>query len=955
MSADDCGSGQAIPAATSMAAPSEFPGRERTRLFRYGVAVAITALSLLVRWPLWPVLGNQAPHMTFFPAVMISAYYGGFGPGLLATFSSALAAHYFLGDARFQIGSVQGATSLTLFLLVGTVISGLTESLHRMRRRLVADEALRESEQRWRSLTDALPQLVWSAGPDGACDYFSRQWTQHTGIPEADLLGWQWLKVLHPDDREPTRKLWTDSVAGRGPYDVEYRVRRLDGEYRWFKTRGVPIRDCEGVIFKWFGTCTDMTTSKQLEEELRQANSRLDLAVRGSNVGIFEVDLRDGDYIGGRAHFINLWEQLGNQPPESSVESTADSTAWMASLHPDDRDRVLSEIRAQLAGVTNDYHVAYRARHRDGSDRWMLVRGTIIRDESGKAVRVTGSRVDVTELKQIENELRQAKEAAESANHAKDEFLANVSHEIRTPMNAIIGMTELALDTPLTNDQRQILKTVKSAGDNLLGLINDLLDFSKIEAGKLELDISEFSLCAALSDTLRALKVRADAKGVDFSWDVRPEVPDSLVGDAGRLRQVLLNLVGNAVKFTDAGKVSVRVDVADAARDGLVALRFTVTDTGIGIPQEKQQRIFRAFEQEDTSTTRKYGGTGLGLTIAARLVDLMGGAISVDSQPGEGSTFAFTACFQSPAEPVDNVAALKKCAADALPREQAPMPARSLRVLVAEDNEFNAQLIEQLLIRRGHLVSLAHDGRGALALLLGDSTFDLLILDIHMPELDGFEVARAIRRGECDTRKHLPIIALTARSRNADREQCLAAGMDDFLTKPFRAEDLWAVVDAVLGSRPSTAPSGGERSHPRTTLNAATILAACGGDDSLLRKMCQSFVARIPEHLATLEDALRQEDSQRLREAAHKICGMIATFSVEAGDVAAKLEDSAARGNLQDCRTLGQQLLAMASQLIELVGRGAGGLSVAALRDPAEPDGNARADDLTGQTIRSVG
>ena len=194
--------------------------------------------------------------------------------------------------------------------------------------------------------------LSWSGvpGPTVPVITSARQWTQHTGIPEADLLGWQWLKVLHPDDREPTRKFWTDSVAGRGPYDVEYRVRRLDGEYRWFKTRGVPIRDSEGGIFKWFGTCTDITTSKQLEEKLRQANTRLDLAVRGSNVGIFEVDLRDGEYIGGRAHFINVWEQLGNQPPDSSVDSTAESTAWMASLHRDDRDRVLSEIRCAVGG-----------------------------------------------------------------------------------------------------------------------------------------------------------------------------------------------------------------------------------------------------------------------------------------------------------------------------------------------------------------------------------------------------------------------------------------------------------------------------------------------------------------------------------------------------------------------------------------------------------------------------
>jgi two-component system sensor histidine kinase/response regulator len=930
-----------------MSSPVATPVRDQSRLIRYGVAIGVTGLSLLVRWPLWRILGSQAPHMTFFPAVMISAYFGGFGPGLLATFLSAFAAHYFLGDARFQIDTAQGAVSLTLFLLVGTVISGLTESLHRMRRRVVADEGLRESEERWRSLTDALPQLVWSAGPDGACDYFSTQWTQHTGVPEADLLGWQWLKVLHPDDREPTRKFWTDSVAGRGPYDVEYRIRRSDGEYRWFKTRGVPIRDSEGHIFKWFGTCTDITASKEFEEELRRVNARLDLAVRGSNIGIFEVDLQDGKYIGGRAHFINVWEQLGHQPTENSVEATADSTAWMTSLHPDDRDRVLWEIQAQLAGSANDYHVAYRARHRDGSDRWMLARGTITRDESGKAIRVTGSRVDVSDLKQIENELRQAKEAAEAANHAKDEFLANVSHEIRTPMNAIFGMTDLALDTSLTNDQRQILKTVKSAADNLLGLINDLLDFSKIEAGKLELDISEFSLLAALCDTLRVFKVRSKEKGLDFSYDVGPDVPDALLGDAGRLRQVLLNLVGNAVKFTDAGAVTVRVDVADVAQEGNIVLRFTVTDTGIGIPPDKQQRIFRAFEQEDTSTTRKYGGTGLGLTIAARLVDLMGGAISVESQPGRGSTFAFTARFELAPE-ADKTLALPQQQADA-PLPQLPMQTEPLRVLVAEDNDFNAQLIEQLLIRRGHHVSLAPDGQSALA-LLGDSQFDLLILDIHMPQLDGFEVTGAIRRREQIVGGHLPIIALTARSRSEDRDKCLAAGMDEFLTKPFRADDLWIVIDRVIGHGRPVNPSNGELSQSHAAIDCGTILAACGGDESLLRKMCQSFEERIPAHLAALEEALGGQDAPRVRETAHKLCGMVATFSADAGEIAAKLEELAAHGDLGACRPLGQRLAAVTSELIGSVR----GLSVARLRASTEAAPHAQ-PDLVGQTIGPVG
>jgi PAS domain S-box-containing protein len=410
------------------------------------------------------------------------------------------------------------------------------------------EEALREGEHRWRSLTEALPQLVWSAAPDGACDYFSRQWTQHTGVPESDLLGWRWLAVLHPDDREPTRKLWTDSVAGRGPYDVEYRVRRSDGVYRWFKTRGVPIRGSEKTIFRWFGTCTDITDAKQAETELRLA-----------------------------------------------------------------------------------------------------------------------------------------KDAAEAANRAKDEFLANVSHEIRTPMNAVLGMTDLALDTALNENQRQYLRTVKSAADSLLGLLNDLLDFSKIEAGKLELDPADFSLRAAVGDILRALATRAHEKGLELAYHVQPEVPDALVGDAGRLRQVLLNLVGNAIKFTSAGEVVVRVETADEPAADIVALRFAVSDTGIGIPPDKQERIFRAFEQEDTSTTRKYGGTGLGLTIAARLVALMGGTITVDSTPGRGSTFAFTARFGPQLHPGESVAA------------PPPVLLRDLGVLVVDDNATNRHILQEWL------------------------------------------------------------------------------------------------------------------------------------------------------------------------------------------------------------------------------------------------------------------
>jgi PAS domain S-box-containing protein len=795
-------------------------------------------------------------------------------------------------------------------------------------RRKQAEERLRESEQRWRSLTEALPQLVWSATPDGACDYFSTQWTDHAGVPESDLLGWRWLEVLHPDDREPTRRLWTDSVAGRGPYDVEYRVRRSDGVYRWFKTRGTPIRDSQGSIFKWFGTCTDITDAKLAAEELRLA-----------------------------------------------------------------------------------------------------------------------------------------KEAAESANRAKDEFLANVSHEIRTPMNAILGMTDLALDTALTEDQRQYLTTVKSAADALLGVINDILDFAKIEAGRLELDPADFSLGSMLGSTLRALAVRAHKKGLELVCQQRPGVPDALVGDAGRLRQVLINLVGNSIKFTERGEVVVLVEIAgEPVPEGEVSLRFAVTDTGIGIPPGKQAKIFRAFEQEDTSTTRKYGGTGLGLTIAARLVTLMGGAITVDSVPGQGSIFAFTARFglqPHPSEaanasppivlcglPVlivdDNatnrhileewlrgyslvptvagdgataMAALWHGVARGRPyplalldgrmpdidglalaariREQSELSATRiilltsgdrpgdlirarqlgiganllkplqqrelmetilrvmghqgdpeslpvgpvvvrpptpeglvgvpLRILAAEDNEFNRDLLEHMLAGQGLSATIVPDGREALALLEREP-FDLLLLDIHMPELDGFHVVGAIRERERTRGGHLPVIALTARSRKEDRERCLRAGMDDYLAKPFKAADLLAAIDRVLGRCPP-------RKRPRPDpLDAQVVLAACGGDPTMLQKMCRSLQARAPEYLAAVREALQGHDAPRLREVAHRFCGMLSAFSTVAGNHAADLEDLAASALLDKAPPILAQLETIAGELL----RQLDGLSIENLRHRAE-------------------
>ncbi len=492
--------------------------------------------------------------------------------------------------------------------------------------------------------------------------------------------------------------------------------------------------------------------------------------VENSSDGVFLLD-RKGAITYASPSTIRL---LGYRFPQLEGHSFLDI------VHPDDYETTRECYITTLKYPGKPIPAVFRLKHARGDWRYIEVLAMNRFHDPSVDSTVLNYR-DITYRKQVEEQLNTAKVAAESASRAKSEFLANMSHEIRTPINGILGMTQLAIDAESPKQQREYLELVRTSGEALLALINNVLDLSKIEAGRLELERIPFEIEALVQQTVTSMAWQAREKSISLITRVHPAVPRVLVGDPSRLRQVLVNLLANALKFTDRGQVGIEVFV-EAAAGGDIALHFTVEDTGIGIPADKQHLIFESFTQADGSTTRKYGGSGLGLAICVRMVELMDGHIWVESRPGAGSAFHFTAVFgAAPADAADT------------PALAGPMTVRPLRVLLAEDNPVNRLLAVKLLEKAGHCVTTAVDGREALDRLAA-SAFDVVLMDVQMPELNGFETTAAIRAGERTTGRHQFIVAMTAHALVGDRERCLEAGMDAYVSKPISQTTLMAVL-----------------------------------------------------------------------------------------------------------------------------------------------------------------
>jgi PAS domain S-box-containing protein len=670
----------------------------------------------------------------------------------------------------------------------------------------------------------------------------------------------------------------------KSPVTVEQVERDKNGGRRYIEVHAFPVFDDEGNVVEMIEYCSDITDRKRAEKTQRENEERFHSLVESSGEGIlgYDTEMR-----------FTLWnssmERISGFPREEVIGRLAvELFPFLENVGEADSYRqVLSGRAARRSEMPFEEPMTGRKGYFESLHFPVL-------DHTGRVTGGMGLIRDITERKRTQEETRLAKERAEAASRAKGEFLATVSHELRTPMSGVVGGVRLLLDTPLTEEQRRLAEMIRAGGEAQLAVINDILDFSKIEAGKLNIESYPFDLRATVEEVVALMAGEARNKSIELGASYAPDTPRHVVGDNGRVGQVLTNLVGNALKFTKEGHVLVTV-TSEEQREDAARFRVTVEDTGIGIPQDKVLPIFEKFTQVDSSTSRRFGGMGLGLAISKHLVTLMGGQIGVTSHQGKGSTFWFTLDLPLAAEPLET----RDTAPEAPPAAQATAPVAMaepvpVRVLVAEDNVMNQGVSRRMLERLDCRVDVAANGEEALE-MLSRFPYDLVFMDCLMPGMDGFEATREIRRLE-GGRRRIPIIAVTALAMKGDRERCLAAGMDDYVGKPVKLEHLQAALErwtrvGKIQSLPPLDPAAVARLRE----SASNI------DDSFLEEIFGDFVNNATGTIDLLRRAAEARDPKRLTHAAHSLGGSSkvvgARFLV---DICERLERLAKAGSLAE-------------------------------------------------------
>ena len=958
-----------------------------------------------------------------------------------------------IGIGREVVGKRKDGTTFPMNLAVSEVTMAegkqrfFTGIIRDISQQKEAEENLREREARMTAILETAVEAIITINTRGIIESFNPSAETMFGYKASEIIG-QKINVLQPEPYTKEHDTYLQNflrtrnkkIIGIGRELVGI---RKDGSQLPIFLSVAQVRLRDRIIFS--GIIRDISEQKEYERKVLEITERLTLATRSADIGIWEWDVTN--------NVLNWDEVMYKLYGIKAKDFTGAYDAWQKGLHPEDRSKAESEINAALANE-KEFDTEFRVIWPKGEVRTIRANAIIQRDKKGNPLLMVGVNWDITRLKAVEEQMRLAKEAAEAASRSKSEFLANMSHEIRTPINGVMGMIELLLNTQVSKKQEEFLTMARHSAESLMSVINDILDFSKIEAGKLAIDVHAFQLRETVEGTVSTLGMRAGEKNLELTCRIAPDVPDRLMGDSGRLRQMLINLIGNAIKFTTQGEIAVQVKMVKTSQplplDDQINLHLSVRDTGMGIPLEKQKRIFESFSQADASTTREFGGTGLGLTISSQLAALMGGRLWVESKPGKGSTFHFTLGLgRDKSNPVKNpvlTTSLKNLrvlavddnattrriikealegwgikvtmAEDAMealeilgktragfdlmvtdfhmpqmngmqlaeqvrgnpafakikiimlssaaklrtngevqgilddslmkPVRQSELlqaiqktmgldPAvlsstkqgtidkesqASLRILLAEDSEINQAVAVGLLENAGHGVTVTSNGIEAIKALV-TLDFDVVLMDVQMPEMDGITATKEIRNPKSAVKNHtIPIIAMTAHAMKGDRERCLKAGMDGYVSKPIRPRELFKALKEV---NPAAKEEQGQPKTAKTNLdkvfNLEQALQPVDGNLDLLNRIIDMFLKSGPALVEDVGNGLEKKDPDTVRNTAHKLKGTVGNFGAKpAFNAALVLEEIGANGDLKDAGTAFKALQHEVGILLKVLG-----------------------------------